>query len=193
MALWLARSGKHGEHEHKFLQDDRVYVCWSDLSHDLSKHTSASDLFSVLKEAYPGSGVNKLKNHARQISVVVCRMMPGDWVVMPSKLSSTIHFGEVKGPYEFHAEGPDPYWHSRKVHWFASDIPRIRFAQDLLYSFGAFLTFCQIKKNDAEQRVHAMAENDWSEQDKPPTDLPPDDESAVAHALRRSGLLHTAR
>ncbi len=32
---------------------------------------------------------------------------------------------------------------------------------DLLYSFGAFLTFCQIKRNDAERRVRQMAQNNW--------------------------------
>lgn len=30
-----------------------------------------------------------------------------------------------------------------------------------MYSFGAFMTVCKITRNDAEQRIKAMAENNW--------------------------------
>ena len=51
---------------------------------------------------------------------------------------------------------PDPYFHSRQIEWFASDIPRSNFDQDLLYSFGAFMTICRISRNNAEQRIYDM-------------------------------------
>ncbi|MGD9676010.1 MAG: restriction endonuclease, partial [Candidatus Bipolaricaulia bacterium] len=35
-------------------------------------------------------------------------------------------------------------------------VPRSAFGQDLLYSFGAFMTVCQISRNDAEARVAAV-------------------------------------
>lgn len=41
----------------------------------------------------------------------------------------------------------------------AKDVLRSAFDQDLLYSFGALLTFCQIKRNDAERRVRQMTRN----------------------------------
>jgi len=47
------------------------------------------------------------------------------------------------------------------VKWLNTDIPRSNFDQDILYSFGAFLTVCEIKRNDAEARVRAMATNNW--------------------------------
>ena len=40
-------------------------------------------------------------------------------------------------------------------------IPRTVFPQDLLYSFGAFMTICRIQRNDAEARVKAMAARNW--------------------------------
>lgn len=37
MALWLNRAGRHGEFEKRFLDDDRIYLTWDNLKHDLSK------------------------------------------------------------------------------------------------------------------------------------------------------------
>jgi restriction system protein len=50
-------------------------------------------------------------------------------------------------------------------------VPRSNFDQDILYSFGAFLTICQIKRNDAEKRVRAMANNNWKTKDIPEISL----------------------
>lgn len=54
-----------------------------------------------------------------------------------------------------------PYFHYRTVDWFAQDIPRSNFDQDILYSLGAFLTICRISRNDAEKRIQQMASNNW--------------------------------
>ena len=49
--------------------------------------------------------------------------------------------------------------HTRPVQWLQTDIPRTTFEQDLLYSFGAFMTVCKISRNDAEsRRVAAVLE-----------------------------------
>ena len=60
-----------------------------------------------------------------------------------------------------HKNAEDIYRHNYQVNWFATDIPRTNFDQDILYSFGAFLTICQITRNDAEKRIHAMKNNNW--------------------------------
>jgi restriction system protein len=87
----------------------------------------------------------------------VVRMQVGDWVVIPSKVKPSITFAEVTGGYTFDKKGDDPYYHFRTVKWIAQDVPRSAFNQDLLYSFGAFSTVCQIQRNDAEKRIKAMA------------------------------------
>ncbi|MHB1125070.1 MAG: hypothetical protein ACYC0T_20470 [Ramlibacter sp.] len=38
-----------------------------------------------------------------------------------------------------------------------AEVPRSSFDQDLLYSFGAFMTACWMARNHAEARVRAMA------------------------------------
>jgi restriction system protein len=88
-------------------------------------------------------------------------MAKGDWVVMPSKLQSGLYFGELTNDYHFEAAGTNPYYHWRSVNWFSGLIPRTVFPQDLLYSFGAFMTICRIQRNDAEARVKAMAARNW--------------------------------
>jgi predicted Mrr-cat superfamily restriction endonuclease len=44
----------------------------------------------------------------------------------------------------------------RPVRWLKAEVPRDVFRQDLLYSFGAFMTVCEISRNDALQRVEAV-------------------------------------
>ena len=77
--------------------------------------------------------------------------------------------GEVTGNYVNVPSADDPYYHYRTVNWFAKDIPRSNFDQDILYSFGAFKTICRIQRNDAEKRVRAMAENNWKSKILSPT------------------------
>ena len=36
MALWLVRSGQHGEYEQHFMDQERIFVTWDDLNRDLS-------------------------------------------------------------------------------------------------------------------------------------------------------------
>jgi restriction system protein len=42
------------------------------------------------------------------------------------------------------------------VKWLHTDLPRTAFEQDLLYSFGAFITVCQVRRNNVERRVEAL-------------------------------------
>ncbi|MFN3165556.1 MAG: restriction endonuclease [Phycisphaeraceae bacterium] len=160
MALWLNRSGRHCEHESKFLDDGRIYLTWWGLNKNLAKLTTRDDLMSVLAEVYPKAGVNKRRQHSGQIWAFTQRMAKGDWVCMPSK-RKTIHIGEITSDYTYEAKAEDPYFHHRTVKWIATDIPRTNFDQDLLHSLGAFSTICQIKRNDAEARIRAMKTNGW--------------------------------
>jgi restriction system protein len=167
MSLWLVRGGKYGEHESKFLEDNRVYLTWSDLSKDMSAIPDYEGIKKLLTDQYPGEPIRKIGNWSGQIWAFALAMKTGDWVVMPRKSTSTIAIGEVKSPCKYDATGGDLYHHYREVKWLNTAIPRSAFDQDLLYSFGAFLTVCEIKRNDAEVRVRAMAQNTW--QSAPPT------------------------
>ena len=84
-------------------------------------------------------------------------MKDGDLVVLPRKRTSQIAIGRVSGPYAFR-EVDGTFRHTRPVKWLQTELPRTIFEQDLLYSFGAFMTVCRISRNDAERRVAAVAD-----------------------------------
>jgi restriction system protein len=73
-------------------------------------------------------------------------------------LTSQVALGQVKGPYRYE-EIDGQMRHVRPVEWMRPDVPRSVFGQDLLHSFGAFMTVCTITRNHAEERVVAVLSN----------------------------------
>lgn len=183
MALWLNRAGRHGEFEKKFLDDDRIYLTWENLKHDLSKIEKKPDLAELLRKVYPSASKGRISQNLGQIWQFAREMKPGDWVVLPSKMKAAIHVAKITGPYVFDAEAEDPFFHYRTVKWLETDIPRTNFDKDLLLSFGAFSTICQIQRHDAEKRVRSMSANGWKMSSAgkvpPPKTEPEGDEDAV--------------
>lgn len=161
MSLWLVRAGGHGEYEQKFLEDNRVYLTWDGLNNDLMKIQDRLELRKLLEKVYPSSSKGTLVHHSGQIWTFSHKIQKGDWVVLPSKYKPAIHIAEVTGDYKHNPSGDDPFFHYHNVNWLETDIPRTNFDQDLLYSFGAFMTVCEISRNDAENRVRKMGKTDW--------------------------------
>lgn len=161
MALWLVRAGSAGEYENKFLEENRIYLTWESLSSDLSKIKEKRELYDFLLKSYADVKPAAIRNWAGQIWPFVKEMNKGDWVVLPSKKKPAIHFAEVIGDYVNKPDNPDPFYHYRDVKWIGTDIPRSNFDQDLLYSFGAFMTICRISRNDAEKRIKEIAQHGW--------------------------------
>ena len=147
MALWLIRAGKHGEDESTALEEGIVIIGWRDMP-DLSSVQSYEEMKLKLSEIYPDASPRVIANNAAQLWAFAKKIKKGDLVVLPLKTRSTIAIGEITGDYKY-LNGR----HVRKVKWIKEDIPRSKFGQDLLYSFGAFMTVCQIRRNNAEERV----------------------------------------
>jgi restriction system protein len=76
-------------------------------------------------------------------------------VVSPLKTLSKIGIGEITGPYQQLETG----YPARPVKWLTTDVPRDAFKQDLLFSFGAIMTVCEVRRNDALKRVLAVAKS----------------------------------
>jgi len=193
MSLWLLRAGSSGEYESKFLSDNRVYVTWQGFDNDLSQFSSQDELRQSLSKYYPDQKPGTIKNWSSQIWPFGHRMEIGDWVVLPSKKKASIHFGKITGKYQFLPNAQDPFFHSREVEWFATDIPRSNFDQDILYSFGAFMTICRISRNNAEQRIHDMAENGWKSQLSSFTAVPNDYSESTSEGINDSDIERYAK
>jgi len=163
MAIWLVRGGKYGQHEQKFIHDNRIYVTWDDLSKDLSKMKDRAKLFDVMGEIYPEAKPKTLHNWVSQVWPFANEIEKGDLIVLPLKGEPSIYMGEVTGDYHFQMDGPNPYYHWRSVKWIGEGIPRSRFGKDLLHSFGAFMTICRIKRHNAEDRITNMRDSGWKD------------------------------
>lgn len=150
MTMWLCRAGRFGEHENKFIEDGRIYCTWDNLDVALTNFKSRQDLQDYFVSKNDETKVKTAMNWASQVWPFGNEMAIGEIVVLPSKINSVIHFGRITGEYEFNADAPNPFYHRRSIDWFALNVPRSCFDQDILYSFGAFMTICRIKQ---EKRV----------------------------------------
>lgn len=145
MPMWLCRAGRYGEFENKFLEDGKVYCTWDNLSESIMQFHTKQDLQQYFVDNNPDVKVKTAMNWASQVWPFAHEMKKGEIVVLPSKIKPVIHFGKITGDYEFLPNNDNPYYHAHQVDWFACDIPRTAFDQDILYSFGAFMTICRIK------------------------------------------------
>lgn len=150
MAVWLVRAGQHGEDEETALGKGMAIIGWEDLP-GLASVKTREQLASLIRKTYPAEGSNKLSNWTAQIWAFRERIQIDDLVVLPLKSRSAIALGRITGPYAYKLDR-----HVRSVKWLKTDIPRSDFDQDLLYSMGAFMTVCQISRNNAEDRINGL-------------------------------------
>lgn len=152
--VYVARAGKHGEDEEYALENSLVIIGFREVP-SLEGVKDFESAYKVTAAALPGTKPRALGNFAGQLWAFAVAMQEGDIVVLPRKQTAQIALGWVKGPYEYRKIGSE-FRHVRPVQWIRPDVPRTAFEQDLLYSFGAFLTVCNVSRNDAERRVAAV-------------------------------------
>jgi len=153
--VYLVRAGKSGQDEELALDSGLAVVGFREVP-NLEGAKDYKGVFKLVEESYPGAKTRKIGNFAGQLWTFAHAMKEGDFVVLPRKLTSQIAIGRVTGPYRYRKIG-DSSIHTRSVEWVRPDIPRTAFEQDLLHSFGAFMTVCNISRNDAERRIAAVA------------------------------------
>ena len=149
--LWLIRGGARGERESAALDQDKVFLGFTKVD-DLSKFSTRADILSHLEEVLPDEKRLALASYKGQLYRFAHEIEIDDYVVMPRKFAKVIAIGMVKGDYQFD-EDHNFLKHWRAVEWQNTSIPRDVFEQDILYSFGAFMTICEIKRNKALERV----------------------------------------
>jgi len=170
MAVWLVRAGSYGEREEFVLSKGVAAIGWEDLP-DLSKISTREELDAFVRQTYPDEKPNTVTNWVGQLWTFLKRIHEKDLIILPLKKSAAIAIGEVTGPYHYRPDFPPDARHTRAVKWVRTDIPRTSFDQDLLYSFGAYLTVCQIQRNNAEERIRAVLSGKVL---PPPEDLEPE-------------------
>lgn len=185
MPVWLVRAGRHGQDEDLALQTGNAIVGYRELP-DLSAIQTRDQLHDLFRKAFPEANPNRITNYVGQMWAFTKRIQPGDLIVLPLKRRPVIAAGSVTGPYQYRTDIPGGPRHTRPVKWTRTDLPRSAFDQDLLYSLGAFMTICQIERNNAEARIRALLEG--KPVPKPPVmTMEASDEAAVPVDLERYG------
>jgi len=157
VTLWMVRAGQHGEGENDALNARVVGIGWPEVG-NLTELRSAPDIRSHLNATYPDAKPSTLANWAGQIAAFRLRIKVGDLVALPLKSAPAVAFGRITGDYKYVDGAVDALRHQRSVEWITDGLPRDIIDQDLLYSLGAFLTVCRIKRNNAEQRIRTLLE-----------------------------------
>lgn len=152
--LFLARAGRSGEDETYALDNGLAIIGFRDFP-SLAGAKDYDAIVALVKQADPDLKPRTAGNFSGQLWAFAIAMQIGDLVVLPRKLTSQVAIGRVTGPYEYKRVN-GVYRHTRAVEWVRPDVPRSVFGQDLLYSFGAFMTVCNISRNGAVQRVSAV-------------------------------------
>jgi restriction system protein len=155
MTLWMVRAGKQGQEEDLALEHSIAVIGWWELG-DLTSVTTREEIEALHRRTYPNDSEKRMSNQAAQVWAFRGRIEEGDLVTLPLKTRGAVAVGRVTGPYQYRTDFPVGPRHTRPVKWIKPDIPRSAFDQDLLYSLGAFLTVCQIRRNRAEERIRAM-------------------------------------
>ncbi|HEU0221750.1 MAG TPA: hypothetical protein VFR34_06000, partial [Paracoccaceae bacterium] len=146
--VWLIRLGRNGEFETAAFEHNLLTIGFG-IKEDISKLKDRDALIGKMAELFPDDKPGRHRNFAAQVNQFVNIAKDDDLVISPVKTSSTIAIGRISGPYQ---PGPNGEV-MRPVAWLKTDLPRDTFRQDLLYSFGAIMTVCEISRNDALKRV----------------------------------------
>jgi len=152
--IYMVRAGRNGEDEDYSLDHGLAVIGFREFP-SLEGLKDYNEIFGLVTKAIPDLKPRAAGNYTGQLWAFSIAMKEGDIVVLPRKLTSQVAIGKVTGPYQFRKIGNE-YRHTRPVKWIRPDVSRTTFAQDLLYSFGAFMTVCNISRNDAERRVEAV-------------------------------------
>lgn len=154
MSLWLVRAGNRGQRESLALEKEVVVIGWNALP-DLAGTGSREQLLALMQEHHPDQKPRTLTSWVGQVWSFLRLIQVGDLVALPLKQRSTIAVGRIRGEYQYRPEFPPDARHTRPVEWLR-EFARSQFDQDILYSLGAFLTVCRIRRNNAEARVQAL-------------------------------------
>ncbi|MET9779519.1 hypothetical protein ABZY32_00455 [Nocardiopsis alba] len=155
---WLVRAGRYGERENWALENGFVGGGFDGLR-DLTAVDSRARMVELVEQEYKDESQGLIRNYAGQLWAFRGKMQIGDLVVLPLKNRKRpmLAIGRIVGDYEFDAEALEDRQHLRRVEWLRIDVPRDKAEKDLRNTLGAFMTVCELWRNDAAWRLAELA------------------------------------
>ncbi len=156
MNAWLIRAGETGSRDSWCLEKGYAGGGWTSIG-DLTPYHSMNEMFLFLQQCLPNEKAQAISHFRGQLWKLRHTIAMGDLVVLPLKSTKQIAIGIVNGPYKYLGDELDPgKRHVISVDWKRTNIARSAVGQDLLYSLGAYMTICEIKRNDAAKRLEQL-------------------------------------
>jgi len=151
---------------------DEGFICigWTRIG-DLTPHDTPEKMKAAYERAYPEKSAGSVRASYGQVYRFAHEMQPEQPVVYPIKGGRDVLIGRISGPYEW---SPDPqlrevdYCNIRRVEWLKR-VPRVRFSQPALHSFGSFSSVSRADEHLDEVRA-VLAEPDQSPSSAPDLD-----------------------
>ena len=153
MTAWKVRGGGREEEE---LKDGVVAIGFG--VGDMSHVQTREDAKRLMEELYPDATPGSINSRTFSVWTFKGKIKTGDLVVMPRKGKPIIAIGDITGEYRY-----DPRWsdlpHRREVKWINREIQINALDLDLQKSISAENTVSQVRSENAEQRLRAIAES----------------------------------
>jgi len=156
---WVVRAGSQGEAESSNLKRDRASIGWSEVP-DMSAVTSREQLREIVDRLYPAASAQSRALTTGQLWAFRSSIAVGDLVVMPLKTQpGMIALGRSTGTYRYDAGGPESARHYVPVQWQPDPVSRDALQPDLLAMVNGAMTVFSVSRNDAAERLQAVAEH----------------------------------
>lgn len=123
-----------------------VSIGWEEVPDLLTIGGDRTLLKDVVQRAYPRSKPGAVPVWAGILYRFGFEMQQGDLVLAPYKPDSTLNFGMIDGPYEYHSDVAR-HPHRRKVRWLRTGVARGLFPQAALYEIGSAVTLFKVRKH----------------------------------------------
>lgn len=136
-----------------------IAIGWEEMADLRAIGDDRDRMKQAVEAAYPSIKAGAIPVWAGVLRRFAFDMSEGDLVVAPYKGDSTLNFGVVIGPYEYHSD-VRRHPHRRRVRWLKTGAARSLFPQEALYEVGSALTLFQVRKNDNVFRRFIEAPSD---------------------------------
>ncbi len=123
-----------------------VSIGWEEVPDLRTIEADRTFLKDVVQRTYPHIKPGAVPVWAGILYRFGFEMQQDDLVVAPYRADSTLNFGVVDGPYEYHADVAR-HPHRRKVRWLRTGVARGLFPQPALYEIGSAVTLFQVRKH----------------------------------------------
>ncbi|MGP1273485.1 MAG: restriction endonuclease [Phycisphaerales bacterium] len=137
--LWVVHISNHKRIAQRAQAEGFVCIGWTRIG-NLSPYDTPEKLKAAYEAAFPGKSAASVRSSYGQVYRFAHEMQVGDPVVYPIKASRDVLIGRIAGDYSWSADSDlreHDYCNVRPVEWI-SKVPRVRFSQAALRSFGSF-------------------------------------------------------